>query len=859
MADGGTGSTVGADQDNSLEQQPPEVPAHRDDQDWQFEPAEFERIARLVGGFTLDTAADVEGRNGFCEQFRSMRDPFEHKPLMGQRVWANFPFRHLEKLLLHYFEQKESDPSIMGCFVVPVWKKAPWWPLVERLQVLAQYPAGTELFTTPVGDGSRRSVGPTRWAVEVRYDPMYRVPGEHTVLVCATVPVDDRPKQQAQSPAVEVPTALAGAAGSRPHVIPAFWRLTVKGLGASRPSRDCRVDNPVIGALQGREAPLPRLLHVRGRAAGGAATVFLDSGAQLNLVSREYAEKHSLKVQPAVFSVGFPDGRDAMLDGLVRAVPIRMGTYETVVDLHVFDLQGKFDVLLGKGWHDVAEPQISWRHNQVQVHQDGKYHRFGTSEHAPASREGKEAPHVNVLSAKAFRKACKKGDCFVAHIVTLLDKAPRAAANVVEANRANAYERVLKKYALVFESLPKGLPPEREVQHNIELQPDARPKSRPPYRLSKLEEEECVKQLKMYMEMGHIQPSKSPFGAPVLFVRKKNGQLRLCVDYRALNDQTVKDRYPLPRIDDLLDRLQGAIVFSKLDLAQGYHQVQMAPEDVHKTAFTTQFGHYEFRVMPFGLCNAPATFQRLMNSTLSPYIGRFCMVYLDDIIIFSKDEASHQEHLALVLAKLAEAGLKAQMSKCEFGMPALQFLGHIVSAGGIKMDPSKVQAMTDWPVPKNCTEVKGFLGLLNYYRRFIKDFARLALPLTELTKAEADKQPFSWSAAAQEAHVTLKEKMVTGPVLQMPDLQKPFRVFTDGCQFAVGATLEQKHGSDYQPVAYFSKKLNPAQRNYDTRDREALGIVLTLHPYLAELTIYIYIIGASPNRLSISAVNGTLC
>ena len=178
--------------------------------------------------------------------------------------------------------------------------------------------------------------------------------------------------------------------------------------------------------------------------------------------------------------------------------------------------------------------------------------------------------------------------------------------------------------------------------------------------------------------MGYIQPSKSPHAAPVLFVRKKNGALRLCVDYRALNSQTVRDRFPLPRIDDMLDRLHGATVFSNLDLAQGYHQVRIAPDDVPKTAFTTQFGHFEFKVMPFGLCNAPATSQRLMNSVLEPFLGKFCLVYLDDIIVYSKDVESHKQHLAAVLEKLSQAGLYTQLSKCNFGLRQLHFLGHIV-------------------------------------------------------------------------------------------------------------------------------------------------------------------------------------
>ena len=804
----------------------PELPVHLDDQDWQFEPSEHERISRMVGGFTLDAACDTEGRNSFCALFCSTSDSFLHKSLAGQRVWANFPFRHMETFLLRYFAQKEADPSIMGCFVVPVWKSAAWWPLVENMRVLAHYPSGSDLFTAPVGDGSRRSLGPTRWPVEVRYDPRDQKPGNPAV----SAPVETRTGPEVGSlAAVGVAVALDATTESRPSHVAAFWRLTVDGLVAS--STPVGAASSFCGALQSDSGSLPRLLHVKGKAANSAATLFLDSGAQLNLVSQEFVERHKLRVEPAIYRVGFPDGRDAALAGIVRSVPIVMGTYSTVLDLHVFDLQGKFDVLLGKGWHDDADPKISWRHNLVQVFADDKFHRFGTSAAPPVHAVGGEEPQVAVMTVKAFKRACRKGECFVGSVTQLLGKHGQApAVNAVEANRASVYERVLKKYASVFEPLQAGLPPDGSVQHHIDLQPEARPKARPPYRLSKFEEEECVRQLKVYLDMGHIQPSKSPYGAPVLFARKKNGKLRFCVDYRALNDQTIKDKFPLPRIDDLLDRLQGATVFSKLDLAQGYHQVQVAPEDVHKTAFTTQAGHFEFRVMPFGLCNAPATFQRLMNSTLSPYLGRFCMVYLDDIIVFSKNSEDHQDHLDQVLSKLAEAGLKAQLTKCEFGMAKLEFLGHVVSADGIQMDPSKVQAMTDWPVPKNVTEVKGFLGLLNYYRRFIQNFARLALPLTELTKDEA-KLSFAWTPQAHAAFTALKQKMVTGPVLQMPDLQRPFQVHTDACLFAAGAVLAQKHGQDWRPVAYFSKKFTSAQKNYDTRDRQALGIVLALHEW----------------------------
>ena len=278
----------------------------------------------------------------------------------------------------------------------------------------------------------------------------------------------------------------------------------------------------------------------------------------------------------------------------------------------------------------------------------------------------------------------------------------------------------------------------------------------------------------------------------------------------------------------MLDRLQGATVFSKLDLSQGYHQVRMADEDVAKTAFTTQQGHFEFRVMPFGLCNAPATFQRLMNSVLHPYLGRFVTVYLDDIIIFSRTAVEYQEHLELVLQQLAKANLYAQLEKCEFGKQEMQFLGHVVSGEGIKMDPAKLAAISDWPRPQSLSQVRAFLGLANYYRRFIHHLAEIALPLTELTKKDTG---FHWSFAADEAFRSLKQALASEPLLKMPDTHLPFRVTTDASKYAMGAVLEQNFGEGFQPVAYFSKKLDNAQRNYGAGDREALAIVLTLHEW----------------------------
>ena len=292
------------------------------------------------------------------------------------------------------------------------------------------------------------------------------------------------------------------------------------------------------------------------------------------------------------------------------------------------------------------------------------------------------------------------------------------------------------------DTLPKGRPPKRDIVHEIHTEEGAKPPSRPPCRLGPAEQDEMEEQVKDLLAQGFIRPSASPYGAPILFVPKKDGRWRMCIDYRALNKQTVKDQFPLPRIDSLLERLGQATVFTKLDLASGYHQIVMEETSIQKTAFRTNFGHFEFLVMPFGLCNAPGTFQRLMNKVFADNLGKFIAIYLDDILIFSRNLEEHWKHLRWALDRLREGKLYGRLHKCEFLKDQVEYLGFEVSRRGIQASPGKVRAIIDWPRPKGVHDVRSFLGLASYYRRFVRGFSEMARPLTALTRAGVD---WEWS------------------------------------------------------------------------------------------------------------------
>jgi hypothetical protein len=327
--------------------------------------------------------------------------------------------------------------------------------------------------------------------------------------------------------------------------------------------------------------------------------------------------------------------------------------------------------------------------------------------------------------------------------------------------------------------------------------------------------------LQELLDKGFIRPSTSPWGCPALFIKKKDESLRLCVDYRPLNAVTIKNKYPLPRIDVLFDQLVGAKVFSKIDLRSGYHQIKIRASDISKTALSTRYGLYEYLVMSFGLTNAPAYFMYLMNSVFMPELDKFVVVFIDDILVYSKNEAEHTKHLHTVLQRLRDHQLYAKLSKCDFWLREIKFLGHTISQDGVSVDPEKVQEVMNWKPPTTVRQIRSFLGLAGYYRRFILDFSRIAKPMTELLKKGVK---YEWSQKCEDAFHALRQHLTTAPVLAQPDNTKPFEVYCDASGTGLGCVLMQ----DNRVIAYASIALWPHEQNYPTHDLELAAVVHAL-------------------------------
>ncbi|KAL0537039.1 hypothetical protein IC582_026007 [Cucumis melo] len=537
---------------------------------------------------------------------------------------------------------------------------------------------------------------------------------------------------------------------------------------------------------------------------GHYALVLFDSGSSHSFISSAFVLHARLEVEPLhhVLSVSTPSGGCIMSKEKVKACQIEIAGHVIEVTLIVLDMLD-FDVILGMDWLAANHASIDCSRKEV---------TFNPPSMASFKFKGggsKSLPQV--ISAIRASKLLSQGTWGI-------------LASVVDTREVDvslSSQPVVRDYPDVFpEELP-GLPPHREVEFAIELEPGTVPISRAPYRMAPAELKELKVQLQELLDKGFIRPSVSPWGAQVLFVKKKDGSMRLCIDYRELNKVTVKNRYPLPRIDDLFDQLQGATVFSKIDLRSGYHQLRIKEGDVPKTAFRSRYGHYEFIVMSFGLTNAPAVFMDLMNRVFREFLDTFVIVFIDDILIYSKTEAEHEEHLRMVLQTLRDNKLYAKFSKCEFWLKQVSFLGHVVSKAGVSVDPAKIEAVTGWTRPSTVSEVRSFLGLADYYRRFVENFSRIATPLTQLTRKGA---PFVWSKACEDSFQNLKQKLVTAPVLTVPDGSGSFVTYSDASKKGLGCVLMQQG----KVVAYPSRQLKSHEQNYPTHDLELAAVVFAL-------------------------------
>ncbi|GJT98169.1 putative reverse transcriptase domain-containing protein [Tanacetum coccineum] len=504
-----------------------------------------------------------------------------------------------------------------------------------------------------------------------------------------------------------------------------------------------------------RECPKLKNNNNRGNQVGGG-----------NALSKVYAVGHAgtnpySNVVTGMFllnnryaSVLFDTGADRSF--VSTAFSSQIDITPTALD-HYYDVEladGRiisFDAIIGMDWLVKYQAiivcaekivRIPWGNETLIVHGDG-------------SNQGHEA-RLHIISYTKTQEYMLKGcPVFLANVNT------KETEDKSEKKRLEDIP-IVQDFPDVFPEDLSGLPPTRQVEFQIDLIPGAAPVARAPYRLAPSEMKELSEQLKELSDKGFIRPSSSPWGAPVLFVKKKDGSFRMCIDYRELNKLMVKNRYPLPRIDDLFDQLQGSSVYSKIDLRSGYHQLRVREEDIPKTAFRTRYGHYEFQVMPFGLTNAPAVFMDLMNRVCKPYLDKFVIVFIDDILIYSKNKQEHEEHLKLILELLKKEELYAKFSKCEFWIPKVQFLGHVIDSQGIHVDPAKIESIKDWASPKSPTEIRQFLGLAGYYRRFIEGFSKIAKPMTKLTQK---KVKFEWGDKQETTFQLIKQKLCSAPIL----------------------------------------------------------------------------------------------
>ena len=591
---------------------------------------------------------------------------------------------------------------------------------------------------------------------------------------------------------------------------------TTTGRGSSRGAGG--KGSTLIGQIQSGIRTQARVFSVTQQEAGASSDVItgmisvydhdayalVDPGATHLFISVPFTERHQIESQPidGRMVVSVPNGDTMISERIGPGSRLVIQNKDFPTDLIVLGIHD-FDIVLGMDWLSKHRATLDCYKKEVRLvrpEEPGVIFRGIKREITPSL--------INAMTASKMQwKGCQG---YLAFVVdrrqdgTQLEDIP-----------------IVKEFPYVFPDDISGLPLDKEVEFTIDLIPGTEPISIPPYRMDPAELRELKAQLEEFLSKGFIRPSIFPWGALVLFVKKKDGSLRLCIDYRQLNRLTIRNQYPLPRIDELFDQLQGSRVYSKIDLRSGYHRLRVQESAVPKIAFRTHYGHYEFLVMLFGLTNALASFMDLMNRVFQSYLDRLIIVFIDDILVYSGSSEEHSEHLRIVLQTLMEQQLYAKLSKCQFWLDKVAFLGHVISVEGVSVDPKKIEAVVNWKPPKNVSEVRSFLGLAGYYRKFVEGFSKIAAPLTKLTRKDVK---YDWVDACQQSFEELKGRLTSAPVLALPNGRDGFVVYSDASRQGLGCVLMQND----RMIAYASRQLKKHEENYPTHDLELAAVVFAL-------------------------------
>jgi hypothetical protein len=550
--------------------------------------------------------------------------------------------------------------------------------------------------------------------------------------------------------------------------------------------------------------------------------VIIDNGSIDNLVSTEMVEKLEMETIAHLkpYKVSWLHKGHQVMVTKQCLVEFKIGGYrdEIICDVIPMDV---CHIRLGRPWQFDRNVIHDGRKNTYTLEKNGRTHMLLPIEEKKVKREANTS--ILLMSRKELLKEVKKEQEMQFVVVR---KTRVILTNTSMDDLPEGIQELLDNFSdIVVDELPNSLLPIRSISHHIDLIPGAILPNKAAYRLTPRENEEVKNQIQEILDKGLVRESLSPCVVPTVLSPKKDGGWRMCTDSRAINKITIRYRFPLPRMDDIMDCSSGANFFSKIDLKSGYHQIRMRESDEWKTAFKTNEGLYEWFVMSFGLTNAPSTFMRLMNEILKDFIGKFVVVYLDDILIFSRTKEEHLRHLTLVMRRLQQEKLLINLKKSSFMKTELIYLGFVISSNELKMDPEKVKAIKEWSSPKSMFEVRSFHGLASFYRKFIRDFSGICAPMMDTVKKK--HKSFKWTEEAERRFNILKEKITERPILVLPNFEKTFQVRCDASGVAIRAVLSQ----DNRHVSYFSEKLNETKRKYSTYDKEFYAIIQALNKW----------------------------